>query len=738
MRFVIILALVSALLLFGCASPPTTGAAYFEPPEGKGGGNSGGASGAVGAGSAPSSGGAASAGASNANSAASSKGGNSDKTKDTGAAGTSKSTAATGQGTAKAPGTPGQGPTDSAGQGAASSAGQGNSANTPAAGGAGLGASASAQGQAFDKDHQINRIFGITGAGGATGAILPLQTEELELFQAPRTTGGKQKPACSDGRDNDGDGLCDYNGVYNRKGALTCAPDPGCNSTTDIDEYNCIPTNETCDGIDNDCDLSIDEGGVCQLQAYYCDKDADTYKAMNASGSCSAFNCVPTGCQLPVGNDCNDNNSLVNPGRVEQCDSDRIDNDCDGLVDECTCTNGLFDPGQESDVDCGLSCGGCAIGQNCLNNSDCAVGTCSGGKCTQQAGCMELFPGTNDQSADRVNMVFVPINFTDMNRFLSATKQALDYYGNINGTGLFELSVYKDSKNKFNFWYIDRSFAAQGDPTVSCTYASNPESANYCTGLPNKFELNIANLSFRSCAYYWGPSFNSLPNMPYVLEHEFQHQVPHLCDEYIEGTRDSPCSPNCAPDLATAQQWWGDLYGTVADGYTTGYFDGCSYVLGNYRPTSNSIMRANYYALGAVNQRQVASVLSTFSGTVAAPSSSLEVTLSGSPGDINTFQVTGMEQVSTSENPFAQTGPHKLKIKAGGKTFAQAFSINDYLYEDELSGGQVRGGVKVTPKSSVKVRVRLPPGAAYDKAQNKLLVDGKMELPEVAIEKGVG
>ena len=68
---------------------------------------------------------------------------------------------------------------------------------------------------------------------------------------------------------------------------------------------------EQCDGVDNDCDGSVDEGLTV-------DADNDGH---STPGSCGGTK-----------DDCNDNNASAFPGAEELCDG--VDNDCDGIIDE--------------------------------------------------------------------------------------------------------------------------------------------------------------------------------------------------------------------------------------------------------------------------------------------------------------------------------------------------------------------------------------------------------------------
>lgn len=64
---------------------------------------------------------------------------------------------------------------------------------------------------------------------------------------------------------------------------------------------------ELCDGIDNNCEMRIDEG---------CDTDGDGFD---------------------IESDCDDNNNTIYPGAEELCDG--FDNNCDNNIDEIGCVN---------------------------------------------------------------------------------------------------------------------------------------------------------------------------------------------------------------------------------------------------------------------------------------------------------------------------------------------------------------------------------------------------------------
>ena len=120
-------------------------------------------------------------------------------------------------------------------------------------------------------------------------------------------------------------------------GAHTSGPvdldNDGANADEDCDdtdpEINPQAT-ELCDGVDNDCDGSIDEDDAADASTWYIDGDGDGYGNEAAwQIACDA----PEG-QVSLGGDCDDEVEGTNPGATEHC-GDGIDNDCDGTANDC-------------------------------------------------------------------------------------------------------------------------------------------------------------------------------------------------------------------------------------------------------------------------------------------------------------------------------------------------------------------------------------------------------------------
>ncbi len=118
-----------------------------------------------------------------------------------------------------------------------------------------------------------------------------------------------------DGLDQDCDTVIDNSFDQDNDGVTTCGPDGSAGTADDdcddTDSNNLPGGTEVCDGQDNNCDLSTDEGF---------DSDLDNHTI-----------CGPDGIIGSADDDCDDADDGNFPGNTENCDG--TDEDCDSVID---------------------------------------------------------------------------------------------------------------------------------------------------------------------------------------------------------------------------------------------------------------------------------------------------------------------------------------------------------------------------------------------------------------------
>ncbi len=138
--------------------------------------------------------------------------------------------------------------------------------------------------------------------------------------------------------DNDDDGY----GAGVPAGIIDCFPPAGGPWASEVVGEDCDDTNpainpgeiEVCSGIDEDCDLDIDEDDLSfdegSYTPYYPDVDEDGYGNKSVGALLACFPAAPY--TAVTNTDCNDLDADISPVGLEVCDG--IDNDCDNKVDD--------------------------------------------------------------------------------------------------------------------------------------------------------------------------------------------------------------------------------------------------------------------------------------------------------------------------------------------------------------------------------------------------------------------
>ncbi|MBU3727700.1 MAG: hypothetical protein FGM37_00400, partial [Phycisphaerales bacterium] len=136
--------------------------------------------------------------------------------------------------------------------------------------------------------------------------------------------------------DTYGDPAWSYTGCSMPPGYVTNSND--CDGT-DANKWT-SSSGETCDGYDNDCNGTVDDGVT---DRYYEDADGDGFTGDTYQDACSApSHTAPAGpWKLTNDGDCGDSYPDVYPGATETCTNIAVDNDCDGIMTEAEASDAV-------------------------------------------------------------------------------------------------------------------------------------------------------------------------------------------------------------------------------------------------------------------------------------------------------------------------------------------------------------------------------------------------------------
>ncbi|MFT7597163.1 MAG: hypothetical protein ACI8TP_000081 [Acidimicrobiales bacterium] len=278
-----------------------------------------------------------------------------------------------------------------------------------------------------------------------------------------------------------------------------------------------------------------------------------------------------------------------------------------------------------------------------------------------------LMPGHNRASAERINVVFVGSG-VGAGGVAPLALDLLMLDGPINvGTDLLygpmAIEPLASNHDKFNFWFLDHQLTSE----IGLFEHPDPAAVVAALGLPN-IQLTVLYASAdgpsdaRMTSFFGDRELPAIDGLRFggvrlsvdleaplwaapTLAHEWGHGLFALRDEYSAPDERPALTryPNCAPDLSTAQRWWGHLLGHVDPfvydvlrartdaGLPVDTFDqplpelvrvgmvpgGCYGAADDavaFRPSFDSLMNNELPVFGSVNRARVEDVLEHFSG----------------------------------------------------------------------------------------------------------------------------
>jgi hypothetical protein len=191
--------------------------------------------------------------------------------------------------------------------------------------------------------------------------------------------------SCFDGLLNFGEQGVDCGGRCSRACAAPSVGGPSCGAAGQC-------TTDPCDNDEQDGDeTGIDCGGSCSACALgaACRSGADCATGVCADGECKEPSCSDGARnQGELGVDCGGPCAACVTAQSCSANTDCNSGVCAaancGAAERCcqppSCNDGVQN-GEESGIDCGAACGGCALGAVCTVTAECASARCDDGRC---------------------------------------------------------------------------------------------------------------------------------------------------------------------------------------------------------------------------------------------------------------------------------------------------------------------------------------------------------------------
>ncbi len=184
-----------------------------------------------------------------------------------------------------------------------------------------------------DKDGYCDKAYELVGSPAicpSGGGDCDDNNATVYKGKAAETCDGKDDDcngSTDNGCDDDKDGYCDSSMTVSNPAPALCPKGGG--DCDDFDNTVMPGAKEVCgNSKDDNCNGSQNDESAIGCSTLYYDADADGFGL-----SISKCYCVATGSfTAKADGDCNDASNAVAPGKTEACDT--IDNDCDGDVDE--------------------------------------------------------------------------------------------------------------------------------------------------------------------------------------------------------------------------------------------------------------------------------------------------------------------------------------------------------------------------------------------------------------------